>query len=196
MKTLIFVLILIGVIVYLVSKNWKRVVQIVVGWGLYELLNVAYDYVVWPLVQNHYGVIGAILMSIGAFIINFMILKWYQKKGVNWLGTDILEEIKEKGNGWAERLCNHRMWFVKMVLYVPARFFQFVVWLLNKNDILAFLFLSGWKDSFVTTAFLRHGRFGKLEKRDYTVFVMSTAISCLLWSSVVAIAVEAIKAIF
>lgn len=64
------------------------------------------------------------------------------------------------------------------------------------NDFTAFIFLSVVLDSFVCTAFLRHGRFGKLDKKDYIIFVSSTIISCTVWSVLISLTVEAFKAVW
>jgi len=68
-----------------------------------------------------------------------------------------------------------------------------MIWLLNKNDIFAFVTLSVWQDSFITTIFLRHGKFDKLDKRDYIVFVSSTILSCLVWGILMQVVITAIR---
>jgi hypothetical protein len=39
-------------------------------------------------------------------------------------------------------------------------------------------------DSFLTTAYLRKGRFGPLEKRDLAIFAGSSVLSCAAWTLV------------
>jgi hypothetical protein len=186
----------IGAIVYLLSGNWKKVLVVIGSWGLYDSLGFLYDYILWPLAQNAYGDISIVFLTAGAMGINFLVLNWYQRSGNDWLGVNYLEEVKAKGHKWADRVYEHESGLVRVLLYVPAKGFQLVIWLLNKNDILAFIFLSLWKDSFVTTAFLRHGRFGKLERRDYEIFIPSTIISCLAWGIVVKIGLLIAKTIW
>ena len=176
---------IIGAIVYLLSGSWKKVMMIAGAWGLYDGLGMLYDYILWPIVQGIYGDVSVIFLTAGAMVINFLILVWYQASGKDWLGVNYLEEVKSKGHKWADRVYEHKSGFVRILFYVPAKGFQLIIWLLNKNDVLAFLFLTIWKDSFVTTAFLRHGRFGKLERRDLEIFIPSTLISCFVWGLVV-----------
>ena len=165
--------------IYLVSRDWKRVLQVTAGWGVYEIICLIYDYPIWLFLVGYFGdVNGSIIASIGAFAQNLTLIIWYQRKGTDWLGVNILEEIKKRADVWTAKLDNHKMWFVRL----PVRFFKAIIWLLKKNDFFAFIILSTWKDSFVTTAFLRHGRFGQLERRDYIIFVTSTVLSCLWWS--------------
>jgi hypothetical protein len=185
MKTLIVIaLIMIAVyVVYLVSKDWKRTLQVVGGWGVYEIICLIYDYPIWLFLVGYFGdVNGSIIASVGAFAQNLALIIWYQKNGTDWLGVNILEEIKERAGVWVTKINNHRAWYVRFGAYVPVRFFRAIICLLRKSDFTAFIVLSLWKDSFVTTAFLRHGKFGQLEKRDYMIFITSTILSCLWWS--------------
>ncbi len=185
MKTVLLIsLITIAIFsIYLISRDWKRVLQVIGGWGLYEITCIIYDYPVWLLLVGWFGEInGSIIASAGAFALCLAVLIWYQKRGIDWLGVNILEEIKERADVWAGKLDNHPAWYVRFCTYAPVRFLKAAVWLLKENDFTAFILLSFWKDSFVTTAFLRHGRFGKLEKRDYMIFITSTVIGCLWWS--------------
>ncbi len=197
MKELILIaafLAVVGILARRLSGNWSRALQVTGGWGLYEFLGWFYDYLFWGSMVIWLGNLwGSVICSVGALIINFLVLQWYQRTGKDWLGVNILEEIKVKGHGWAEKLCNHPKWYVKWSVYLFAKTFQFLIWCLNKNDVLAFFFLSVWKDSFVTTAFLRHGRFGELERRDYIILVASTLVSVVCWSIVVVVVIQLAK---
>jgi hypothetical protein len=167
----------------LFSRNWKRILQVASAWGLYNFSGWIYDYLFWGAMLVWFGNLwGSVWCSLGALVINFFLLRWYQKNEKDWLGVNILEEIKAKGHEWAERLCNHHRWYVKYSIYLFAKLFQGIIWCLNKNDVFAFLFLSIWKDSFITTAFLRHGKFGELNRRDYAIFLGSTILSTICWS--------------
>ena len=189
-------LILLGVIVFLISKNWKRTVQVMSGWGLYEAYNFSFDFVMWPILQAFFGFFGVILLIIIALTNNFLILLWYQKKKVDWFGVNEVETLKANGRLWVHEVSNHKNLLKKISLYIPAKILQFMIWLLNKNDIFAFVTLSVWQDSFITTIFLRHGKFDKLDRRDYTIFVASTVLSCLAWSVLMQVIISAIRGIW
>ncbi|MFA7252692.1 MAG: hypothetical protein WC027_02440 [Candidatus Paceibacterota bacterium] len=197
MKELILVvafLVAIGLLARRLSGNWSRALQVTGGWGLYEFLGWFYDYPFWGFMVIWLGNLwGSVICSVGALIINFFVLRWYQRTEKDWLGVNILEEIKEKGHGWAEKLCHHPKWYVKWSVWLFAKGFQILIRCLNKNDVLAFIFLSVWKDSFVTTAFLRHGRFSKLETKDYIILVASTIVSVVCWSLGVIVVLQAAK---
>jgi len=187
---------IIGLVVYLLSGNWRKVTVIVGGWSIYKVIYTSYDYVLWPVIQNKYGDISILYLSVGATILNYFILRWYQAKEVDWLGVNYLEEIKEKSNSWSEKIFGHKNRCIRILMYVPVKFFQAVIYLLKRNDLFAFFVFSLWKDSFVTTAFLRHGKFGDLDKRDYQIFTASTFLGCIYWGFVVKLGSIFIKFLF
>lgn len=190
---IILVVGIIGIIVFLVSNNLRRAVQVMSWWGLYEAYNFSFDFLMWPLVQAYYGFIGTVLLILIALTNNFIVLHWYHKKKVDWLGVNVVEDVKEKGHLWVHEVGNHKNLIKRYSLYIPAKILHFFIWLLNKNDIFAFVTLSTWQDSFITTIFLRHGRFDKLDKRDYIIFVSSTILSCLMWSVLMQAVILAVK---
>ena len=194
--TIIIGVIILGFIVFLVSKNLKRTIQVMSGWGLYEAYNFSFDFLAWPIIQAFFGFVGIVLLIIIALINNFIILLWYQHKKVDWFGVNVLEDLKAKGHLWVHEVDNNKNIVKKISLYIPAKILQFMIWLLNKNDIFAFVTLSLWQDSFITTIFLRHGRFDKLDRRDYIIFVSSTVLSCLAWSVLMQVIITAIRAVW
>lgn len=188
-------LVVIGVVVLLISKDLKRSLQVMSGWGLYEAYAFSFDFLLWPIIQAFYGIRGIILLILIAMAMNFGVLLWYQKKKVDWFGVNVLEDIKIKGHLYVHEVDNNKSLLKRYSLYIPAKILQLMIWLLNKNDIFAFVTLSLWQDSFITTIFLRHGRFNKLDKRDYTIFILSTILSCLGWAILMQIVIEIVKTI-
>jgi len=178
-----------GLIAYLLSRNWKNVLITIGGWGFWEIQCYLYDWILWPIIQIKFGSTGILYLTAGAIIGNFLMLIWYQKKSIDWLGVNYLEEIKEKGHKWSEKVSSKHNRLIKTILFIPVKLFQLIIWLLNKNDIFAFIILSIWYDSFVTTTFLRHGKFGKLNKRDYKIFISSTILGCFVLSVIVGLGI-------
>ena len=190
---IIATLVVLGLVVFIVSKNHWKALHIMSGWGAYEAYNFSFDYIAWPIIQAYYGVVGVAFLLIIALTNNFIILHWYHKKKVDWFGVNVLEDVKAKGHLWVHEVTNHKNLIKRFTLYIPAKILHFTIWLLNKNDIFAFVTLSIWHDSFITTIFLRHGRFDKLDKRDYIIFVSSTILCCLVWAGLIQIVIGAIK---
>lgn len=189
-------IIALGFIVFVVSGNLKKSLKVMSGWGIYEAYNFLFDFLLWPVLQAFYGVFGVLLLIILALINNFIILLWYENKKVDWFGVDVLENVKAKGHIWVNKIGKSKNIVKKISLYIPAKILQLIILLLKKNDIFAFVTLSVWQDSFITTIFLRHGNFNKLNRRDYIIFVSSTILSCLVWSVLMQAIITAIKTIF
>ncbi len=186
MKIIIFFVILL-IVLGLVSKNWKTTVKVMSGWGIMELISFFYDFPFWIWLQHHFGLLmGSLYGTIGAFIFNFGLLVWYQWSGEDWLGVNVFEQIKKEGSEWVNKINSYHGWFLKVLLffpvYVPSQLFRLVIWSLNKTELTTFLIFSVLEDSFVTTVFLRHGKFGKLNFRDIKIFISSTIFGCFVWS--------------
>lgn len=195
-EQIIFLLVLF-VILSLFVKNWKKILVIMTGWGIMETFNFLYENPFWMWMQYKFGVInGSIYCSIGVVIVNAALIIWYQKCNIDWLGVNVLEQIKADGHKWIDRVENNDKWYIRIPSYPFAKLFQLLLWLLKKNDIFTFIALSIFTDSFITTAFLRHGKFGKLNLRDLYIFLLSTLINCIVWSVWCAFILEIIKNIF
>jgi len=175
-----FLLIAALIIILLVSRSIRKAVCVVAGYGIYTLLSELYDMVLWPVIQGAYGVNGVIGMSLGAVAINFMVLSVYQRQKVDWLGVSVIDSLLIRSTDTANRFRNHPTW-TGAFLFIPACIIQFLTRGL-KTPWLAFILLSTLGDSFLTTAFMRQGRFGPLERRDMAIFFASSLVGCGFWA--------------
>lgn len=180
----------------LASKK-TRFGQILVGHTFLTALDLAFDHGVYPFALYKLGSVnGFVAMTLASGLLCFLLVVLYERMGVDWLGVDVLEEVKEHGQPWVERLMskNGFWWFlVRVVAWIPSRIFFLVLWLLKKNDLCAFLALSIYEDAFRTVVFLRHGKFSGLGKRDWGIFTASLIISNVYWTIRWSILIEAIK---
>lgn len=168
------------IIVLLVSRSIRKAVCVAAGYGLYALFGELYDMVLWPVIQGAYGVNGAISMSLGAVAINFTVLSVYQRQKVDWLGVSVIDALMSRSTKTATQFRNHPSW-AGAFLFIPACIIQFLTRGL-KTPWLAFILLSTLGDSFLTTAFMRQGRFDPLERRDMVIFFASSLVSCGFWA--------------
>jgi hypothetical protein len=168
------------VIVLLVSRSIRKAACVVAGYGLYALFGELYDTVLWPVIQGAYGINGAIGMSLGAVAINFTVLSVYQRQKVDWLGVSVMDALMNRSADTVNCFRNHPSW-AGAFLFIPARIIQFLARGL-KTPWLAFVILSTLGDSFLTTAFMRQGRFDPLERRDMVIFFASSLVSCGFWA--------------
>lgn len=141
-------------------RNWWKVM---LGQSIYQIVSWLYDNPLWWAVEVAFKTKGVIGMMIGAMIINFCILFYYRRKRVPWLGWD--KGIK----------------LIPILNRVRVR-----TW----RDIFVFFFLSITQDSFITTAYMRHGRENGLKARDIYIFLASSAVSTCYWAARNAVIVE------
>ncbi len=164
-----------------------RFAQIVGAWGFLTIFNFLFDDIAYPYAIFKWGaLVGGGSMAVTASTICFAWILWYEWMGEDWLGVNVVEDIKKKSVGWISRLDNwakKSFWLLplRIVLYIPARLFLLVLWAIKKNDVLAFIVLNVYVDPFVTTVFLRHGRFGGLTKKDWLIFCGSLVFSNGYW---------------
>jgi hypothetical protein len=171
MKLALALVILLAVVLC-IAGSLRKALTVATGYGIYIFLGQLYDYVLWPIVQGYHGMTGAVAMSLGAVVINFGVLHAYQRMGIDWLGTGVLKTLQTRAVGFADRLPA-----------LPSRLLQTLL-RLPRSRPLAFLALSGLTDSFLTTAYLRNGRFGPLERKDLAIFAGSSVVSCAAWTLV------------
>lgn len=180
----------------------SRLAQIAGAWGLLTIFNLLYDDVLYPLVIYKWGaLVGGGAMAVTASAICLVMLWWYERSSHDWLGVNVVEDIKAKGEGWVSKLDTKAqeslVWsLLRIVLYLPARLFLVVLWATKKNDVLAFFALNIFQDPFVTTIFLRHGRFDGLKKRDWMIFSASLVFSNGYWIARNVALIEVIKLVW
>jgi hypothetical protein len=169
---LAILLVLVLAVVLCIAGSLRKAFTVAAGYGIWILFGQLYDYVLWPIVQGYYGMAGAVAMSVVAIATNFFVLHAYQRMGIDWLGVGVLQTLQACIRAFANRLPA-----------LPSRFLHAVLHLLRSRP-LAFVTLSSLTDSFLTTAYLRNGRFGPLERKDYAIFTGSSVVSCAAWTLV------------
>lgn len=188
-------------------KNWfvthrARILEVGIGRSLYFALNFVFDDIAYPAVIGMFGWKGAVSMSIVSFVQCALTLMWYQHCGRDWLGIGIVEKARKEGRGKIERFMRVRwegkkailLFFVKMILGIPALFSWGIIWMLNRNKVWVFLALGMVQDPFEVTAYFKQADFSSkvLKRRDWFIFIAAWAWSNFYWtirSSVVALVV-------
>jgi hypothetical protein len=171
MKIALSLVILLAVVLC-IAGSLRKALIVATGYGIYIFLGQLYDYVLWPIVQGYHGMTGAVAMSVGAVVTNFIVLHTYQRMGIDWLGTGVLQTLHTRAAKLADRLPALPSRLLRILLRLP------------RSRPLAFLALSVFTDSFLTTAYLRNGRFGPLERKDLAIFAGSSVVSCAAWTLV------------
>jgi len=141
----------------------KRLAELFIGVSFISLSNFVFDYVLYPAVVYKFGVlIGGALMTLLSFVTCLLLLQFYDWAKRDWLGIEAIKNIKEY-NG-------------------DKRIGQFTSWVMKKGDSIAFLFLSLRFDPFITTAYMRHGKYNGMSKRDWKIFTGSLVTGNAYWT--------------
>lgn len=173
-----------------------RIRQIMLGYSILALIDWLYDYPLYFFLIYKFGwFYGGIIGTIGSAIYCVIAIHVYDWLGEDWLGVNVLEHIKQKYATWLE-VINDRGPIVRYMSYVPASVFGGFLWLLKKNDICAFFILCVVSEPFKTTAFLRHGKFGGLGKRDYVVLGLAILVCNAYWILRTDVIIDAFRTVF
>lgn len=141
----------------------SRIAEIALGLSAANIIEYVADYLLYPFVIYNVGILrGGIIMTLVSFTICITGMRFYDWSKRDWIGIEAIKEIKTyKGT--------------KKIGHVTS-------WVLKKSEPVVFLFLSIKFDPFVTTAYMRHGKFNGMSKRDWTIFMGSLIISNVYWS--------------
>lgn len=202
----------------LVQWIWKFRL-IFVGQGLYQTLSFLYDDPLWWAVEAKWKWNGVVAMMFMSMLINFCNLLYNRNKEIKWLGWDkAIDSLKEKEEWLKDNFfsflsialvissivlgATEEIVYIVTLLYLCSFTVLSLLVLLLKGlkvkilgDILLFIFLSIFQDSFITTACLRHGRMDGLRARDYIIFLASSVVSIVYWAARNAIIVETARSL-
>lgn len=181
---------------------WKRLL----AFGAYQIIMWIVDNPLWIAVQLKWHEEGLWAMMIFALLSNAGMLFYHRRKKVSWLGFDTMADfLKEKVEEITEMFFLLTSPRVLIVLFTstlfslePSRCLQallvfFIIFesviLFGRmvetkwGDVVAFFLLSFWQDSFVVTAYLRHGKCANgLGWKDWTIFFLSLFVSVAYWA--------------
>jgi len=148
------------------DAGWRlRAAQWLVGVLSFKLLDNAFDYVLYPFAIFKLGpAVGGLVMATLSLLDCLLLLRLYDWLKRDWLGIELVKGLR---------------------LYSgPSRWKRGTAWLLGRGDGVAFVVLSLRFDPFITTAYLRHGAYNGLTRRDWKVFLGSVVLSNAAWTVV------------
>lgn len=184
LKILFWVLVVSGT-VFFFTKSLKRLFQVTSGLFILEFYNSVWDIGIWPVIQGLFGVYGIIGLTLIALVLNFAVLRWYQKYcKTDWLGITIVEDIIHKAKH-IQCLYNSSKGFRKILIAIPTM----LLWVAQKCIIgkwVPILVLSLFTDGFVATAYFINWKNKtmncRLGRDEYFVLGLTTIVSCVAWS--------------
>jgi hypothetical protein len=146
------------------THAWRlRAAQWLVGVLSFKLLDNAFDYVLYPFAIFKLGpLVGGIVMAALSLLDCLLLRRLYDWLKRDWLGIELVKGLR---------------------LYSgPSRWKRATAWLLGRGDAVAFVVLSLRFDPFITTAYLRHGAYNGLARRDWKIFLGSVVLSNAAWA--------------
>lgn len=141
----------------------KRFAELSVGLLTNKAIDSIFNYLIYPVVIFKFGILkGGIVMTFFSFLACIGTMKFYDWSKRDWLGIETIKDLKKyTGN--------------KMIG-------RFSSWLLSESDPIVFLFSTIWYDPFITTAYLRKGKFNGMSRRDWRIFMGSLILGNAYWT--------------
>jgi len=188
-----------------IAARRKEIATVAIGQSIWTLIGWFYNNPLYIAAIAIYGPLaGGALMTLGSLVICLGMILWYNKHGVDWLGVGAVDAIRKLVLHYAEKLAAWRSdslfgLLLFAVFYLPIRLLLGVARLANHptwGDATAFVLLSIFEDPFTTTAYLRHGDYGPMTKRDWSIFAGSMLLSNGYWILRTTVVIELALAIW
>ena len=145
-------------------QGWQtRAPELAAGFSVMTIIFYAFDYLLYPAVIYWLGlVVGGLVMAGLSFLTCWVMLLFYDHSGRDWLGIEAAKQVRE------------------YVGYSHWR--RGLAWALQRGDAVACVVLSIYFDPFITTAYMRHGAFNGMSRRDWRNFWASWFIGNAYWT--------------
>jgi hypothetical protein len=141
----------------------KRGAELFFGFATKYLSDRLFDYILYPFVIYKVGLIkGGLIMTFLSLIACLLTMKFYDWSKRDWLGIETIKDFKGYGGN--------------------KKIGRITSWILKKSEPAVFLFLSVKEDPFITTVYLRQGKFNGMTRRDWTIFMSSLILSNAYWT--------------
>lgn len=140
-----------------------RTLELTTGIAVAWLVRQAFDYVLYPFAIYELGVLkGGAAMALLSLVASIVSIKVYDFLKRDWLGIEAIKDLKTYAG--------------------ESRIRRITAWIMSKSDAIVFVFLSIKFDPFITTAYLRKGRYSGLTGKDAAVFAGSLALGNAYWA--------------
>lgn len=156
-------------------SHWRgRVATWLAGVLTFKAFDYAFDYALYPFVIFRLGLLaGGIVMAALSLLDCLLLLKLYDWLKRDWLGIELVKTLRFYSG--------------------PSCWKRATAWLLGRGDAVAFIVLSLRFDPFITTAYLRHGAYNGLARRDWRIFLGSVVLSNAAWTFVCFGGIEVVR---
>lgn len=141
----------------------RKVAVLAAGLTANKLLEMAFDYALYPFVIYRLGIIkGGVVMLLLSYLACLLIIRLYDWSRRDWLGIETIKNLR----GYAG----------------DKRIGRLTSWVLQKSEAAIFVFLSIKFDAFITMIYFRQGAFNGMTTRDWRIFNGSLLFSNAYWT--------------
>ncbi|MFA6498484.1 MAG: hypothetical protein WC256_04310 [Desulfurivibrionaceae bacterium] len=145
------------------TRHKERIAILGIGILADRIICYTFDFVLYPYVIWRAGLLwGGVVMALLSLIVCILTMQFYDWSKKDWLGIETIKELK--------------------VYAGESRVRRFLAWMLCRSEPVACLALSVTTDPFVTTVYLRQGKFTGMGRRDWTIFMASWLIGNIYWA--------------
>lgn len=167
-------------IVAFIVKEKKRLMTLGIGWTFDQATNLAFDFLLYPLVIGLWGLkIGGGIMIVLSIVTSIAVIRFYDRTKKDWLGIEAVKSVRDGDQ--------------------KTKLGRAISWLMKKGDPVALIGLSIlYSEPVAITLYMRRGayQYNGFSKRDWTIFLASVIISNVSWGIAVWGGLEAVKALF
>lgn len=167
-----------------VAAQRKKIALIGAGHIFNQLFDWTFNYPLYMWVVGALGPVkGFVAMATISFLTCLIFIVVYDRMKVDWLGIEVAKEAAEYGPAFIRKMSAKSR--IGRVLWWPfSRIILVILWAINKGGFIAFGVLSMYTDPFITTVYMRrgHGQYGGLSRRDWLIFLASTAVGNAWWT--------------
>jgi hypothetical protein len=141
----------------------KRFAELSVGLITNKAIDSIFNYLLYPFVIYKFGILkGGVVMTFLSLLACIGIMKFYDWSKRDWLGIEAIKSLKGyEGSRKAGKL---------------------TAWVLQRSDPVALMLLSIYFDPFITTAYMRRGKFSGMSRRDWKIFMFSLLLGNAYWT--------------
>jgi hypothetical protein len=172
-----------SVAAYIAAKK-KKIATVAVGHSFNQIFDWLFNYPLYMFAVESLGLgMGYVVMAIISFFTCLIFIRFYDWLKIDWLGIEVAKEVSEFGPIWIKNLKVESK--IGFILWWPfSKIILLMLWAINKGGIVAFLALSIYTDPFITTVYMRKGwsEYNGLSKKDWMIFLASTAVSNAYWA--------------
>lgn len=167
-----------------IAAQKKRIATVALGQAFNQIFDWMFNYPLYMFAVEQMGLTkGYIIMVVASFFICLAFIEFYDWLRVDWLGIEVAKEAKEYGPTFIRRM-NIESGIGRILWWPFSKIILFILWAVNKGGLVAFMVLSIYTDPFITTVYMRKGwgEYNGLSRRDWAVFLTSTAIGNAYWA--------------